>query len=142
MPVPQVAIDAVPDAVGVHRKTVSGPLSERPQEPDSTFEPLVTPVNVPPCDGTIVALQGFGTAVGATVGEAVAAATGVVVGCGVAVLVAVCSGVLVTIDVAVTTTVGVAVVVGIGIAVRVDVGVAVVAAGGPIVSVNCPADVS
>src|SRR5438093_1250827 len=43
---------AVPETAGVHWKTCSGALPEKPQLPACRPVPLVAPVNVPPCAGT------------------------------------------------------------------------------------------
>src|SRR5438093_5300123 len=45
---PHVWIVAVPETVGVHRKTRSGELPELPQLPACELVPLVVPLNVPP----------------------------------------------------------------------------------------------
>src|SRR5213076_3607147 len=47
---------AVPETVGVHRKTCSGEPPELPQLPASALAPLVVPLKVPPCAGTTVGL--------------------------------------------------------------------------------------
>jgi len=81
---PQVAMVAWPDDVGVHWKTVSGPLSLAPQLPLWVLLPVVTPLNEPPAAGTIVGLaqasaagvlvddgDGVGSGVGVSGGEMV-----------------------------------------------------------------------
>src|SRR6266516_120436 len=47
---------AVPETVGVHRKTCSDEPSELPQLPASRLDPLVVPLKVPPCAGMTVGL--------------------------------------------------------------------------------------
>src|SRR5438552_17889659 len=47
---------AVPETVGVHRKTCSDEPSELPQLPASALAPLVVPLKVPPCAGMTVGL--------------------------------------------------------------------------------------
>src|SRR5437867_11334992 len=47
---------AVPETVGVHRKTSSGELPELPQLPVCELVPLVVPLKVPPCAGITVGL--------------------------------------------------------------------------------------
>ena len=57
---------AVPEAVGVHWNTFSGPVA-LPQLPESALVPLVTPVRVPPEDGMTVGLLQVPLPVWATV---------------------------------------------------------------------------
>src|SRR5438876_11865606 len=47
---------AVPETVGVHRKTSSGELPELPQLPACELVPLVVPLNVPPAAAMTVGL--------------------------------------------------------------------------------------
>src|SRR5207247_6265742 len=53
---PHVWIVAVPETVGVHRKTRSGELPELPQLPACELVPLVVPLNVPPAAEMTVGL--------------------------------------------------------------------------------------
>jgi len=61
---PHVWIVAVPETVGVHRKTRSGELPELPQLPACELVPLVVPLNVPPAaEMTVGLLQAPGSVV-------------------------------------------------------------------------------
>lgn len=130
--VPQVAMVAVPERVGVHWKTFSGELLLVLQVPASVLVPLVVPVKVPPAAGiTVAALQASAPGVTVTVGVGVAVRVGVRVAValvGVAVRVGV--GVRVAVRVGVTL-VGVGVRVGVAVGVDVGSGVGVTVRVGP-----------